>query len=166
LLSCERGFHGKTLGSLSVTGNPHYQRPFEPLVPQCETIPFGDVESLQRALAATYVMTLLLREHGIYTQVARSNPRVLRVEPPLILTAEEASQFLQAVEQCCEEVDSVHSTTPELRNPAPASSPPSPRGGGQVFPAPSTDKFGPSCAHRAGASLITEAAYTMSRRNA
>lgn len=68
------------------------------------------LERLQQALTATYVMALLLQEHGIYTQVARSNPRLLRVEPPLILTAAEASQFITAVEQCCAEVDALYGT--------------------------------------------------------
>lgn len=68
------------------------------------------IERLQQALTATYVMALLLQEHGIYTQVARSNPQLLRVEPPLILTAAEASQFVAAVEQCCAEVDALYGT--------------------------------------------------------
>jgi 3-acetyloctanal aminotransferase len=50
LLSCERSFHGKSLGSLSVTGNGNYQRPFGPLLPECQTIPFGDATALERAL--------------------------------------------------------------------------------------------------------------------
>jgi 3-acetyloctanal aminotransferase len=50
LLCCERSFHGKSLGSLSVTGNDTYQRPFAPLLPECQAIPFGDTEALERAL--------------------------------------------------------------------------------------------------------------------
>ncbi len=50
LLSCERSFHGKSLGSLSVTGNGVYQRPFGPLLPECQTVPFGDVSALERSL--------------------------------------------------------------------------------------------------------------------
>ncbi len=50
LLSCERSFHGKSLGSLSVTGNGAYQRPFGPLLPECQAIPFGDAAALERAL--------------------------------------------------------------------------------------------------------------------
>ena len=50
LLSCEGSFHGKSLGSLSVTGNGTYQRPFGPLLPECQTVPFGDLPSLERAL--------------------------------------------------------------------------------------------------------------------
>ncbi|MGB6045568.1 MAG: aminotransferase class III-fold pyridoxal phosphate-dependent enzyme, partial [Pirellulales bacterium] len=32
-LSCDGSFHGKSLGALSVTGNPEYQKPFRPLLP-------------------------------------------------------------------------------------------------------------------------------------
>ena len=51
ILACERAYHGKTLGALSVTGNPRYQQPFRPLVPECDFIPFGDGEALERSLA-------------------------------------------------------------------------------------------------------------------
>lgn len=45
------GFHGKTLGALSVTGRAQYRDPFGPLLPQVEFIPFGDLEALAAALA-------------------------------------------------------------------------------------------------------------------
>jgi acetylornithine/succinyldiaminopimelate/putrescine aminotransferase/predicted amino acid dehydrogenase len=50
-LSCRGSFHGKTFGALSVTGNQGYQRPFGPLVPDCQAIPFGDLHALELALA-------------------------------------------------------------------------------------------------------------------
>jgi len=50
-LHCERSYHGKTLGALSVTGNPVYQKPFEPLLPDCVAVPFGDLELLERRLS-------------------------------------------------------------------------------------------------------------------
>ena len=45
LLYCERSYHGKSLGSLSVTGNPVYQKPFEPLVPDCVAVPLNGVRA-------------------------------------------------------------------------------------------------------------------------
>ena len=45
------GFHGKTLGALSVTGREVYRAPFRPLVPGVEFVPFGDAEVLATALA-------------------------------------------------------------------------------------------------------------------
>ncbi|MFV8160995.1 aspartate aminotransferase family protein [Mycobacterium sp. 134] len=53
LVTTDRGFHGKTLGALSVTANPKYQLPFEPLLPGVRSVPFGDIESLDAALAQT-----------------------------------------------------------------------------------------------------------------
>ncbi len=49
-LCFQNAFHGRTLGSLSVTPNLHYQEPYEPLIPGVETIPINDVESLERTV--------------------------------------------------------------------------------------------------------------------
>lgn len=50
ILAVEKGFHGKTGGSLSITGNPKYQKDFQPLMPDCEIVPFGDIEALRNRL--------------------------------------------------------------------------------------------------------------------
>ena len=69
LLHCERSYHGKSLGALSVTGNPHYQKPFGPLVPDCQAVRFGDVEALERALAqrkfAAFIVEPIQAEGGM-----------------------------------------------------------------------------------------------------
>jgi len=52
VISTDGGFHGKTLGALSVTGKPGYRQSFEPLLPEVEHIPFGDAERLHAALRA------------------------------------------------------------------------------------------------------------------
>jgi putrescine aminotransferase len=68
---CISGFHGKTMGSLSVTGKKKYQEPFEPLVPGCIPIPFGDPEALEKALkehdAAAFIVEPILGEAGVIT---------------------------------------------------------------------------------------------------
>jgi ornithine--oxo-acid transaminase len=46
LLYCERGFHGLTLGSLSVNGNEEFRERFGPLLPGCDSVPFGDLDAL------------------------------------------------------------------------------------------------------------------------
>jgi ornithine--oxo-acid transaminase len=51
VLYCERGFHGLTLGSLSVNGNAEFREGFEPLLPGCEPVPFGDLAALERQLS-------------------------------------------------------------------------------------------------------------------
>ncbi|WP_033442313.1 aspartate aminotransferase family protein [Saccharothrix sp. NRRL B-16314] len=45
------GYHGRTLGALSVSARPVYQEPFRPLMPDVAEVPFGDAEALDRALA-------------------------------------------------------------------------------------------------------------------
>lgn len=48
IVSFEGAFHGDTFGALSVGGNPLYQRPFQPLLPDVTQIPFDDVAALNR----------------------------------------------------------------------------------------------------------------------
>ncbi len=50
LLSCHQGYHGLTYGALSVTSEKYFQDGFGPLVPDCEKIPFNDIEALENAL--------------------------------------------------------------------------------------------------------------------
>src|SRR5436305_8349199 len=50
LISMQGGFHGKTLGALSVTGHPHYQTPFSSLLAKVHFIPFGEIDALRDAL--------------------------------------------------------------------------------------------------------------------
>jgi ornithine--oxo-acid transaminase len=50
VLYCERGFHGLSMGSLSVNGNDEFRERFGPFIPGCEAVPFGDAEALERAL--------------------------------------------------------------------------------------------------------------------
>jgi ornithine--oxo-acid transaminase len=50
VLHCERGFHGLTIGSLSVNGNEEFRERFGPLLPGCEALPFGDVDALRAEL--------------------------------------------------------------------------------------------------------------------
>lgn len=49
-LHCENSYHGKTFGALSVTDNPHYRAPFEPLLEKTGKVPFGDLEKLEAEL--------------------------------------------------------------------------------------------------------------------
>jgi len=50
LITMERGFHGRTFGSLSVTWREVYRKPYEPLVPMVEFIPFSDIEAAEKAI--------------------------------------------------------------------------------------------------------------------
>jgi ornithine--oxo-acid transaminase len=60
VLFCERGFHGLTLGALSVNGNPEYRERAGALLPGCEAVPFGDLDALARELARGDVAAFLV----------------------------------------------------------------------------------------------------------
>lgn len=49
-VSCVGGYHGTSLGTLSIMGSPRMRDPFEPLLQGCATVPFGDLAALEAAL--------------------------------------------------------------------------------------------------------------------
>jgi putrescine aminotransferase len=51
VISMVDGYHGKTLGALSVTGKPLFQNPFRPLLPDVSFVPFGDPLALADELS-------------------------------------------------------------------------------------------------------------------
>ncbi len=50
IIAAHNSFHGRTFGSLAVTGQEKYRKPFEPLVPGARFVPFGDIDSLTSAI--------------------------------------------------------------------------------------------------------------------
>lgn len=70
-INFERAYHGKTTGALALTPNDEYQGPFRPLAPDVETLRYGDVEALERALsrlgkkACAIVVEPVLGEGGV-----------------------------------------------------------------------------------------------------
>jgi acetylornithine/N-succinyldiaminopimelate aminotransferase len=52
LVAAEGGFHGRTMGSLALTGQPSKRAPFEPLPGDVSFVPYGDVEALRNAVDA------------------------------------------------------------------------------------------------------------------
>lgn len=79
-VSAQGAYHGKTTGSLAVSGRPGYREPFQPLMPGVEHVPFGDPEALDRAVGsdtAAVILEPVLGEGGIhvapegYLQAAR-----------------------------------------------------------------------------------------------
>lgn len=55
----EAGFHGRTLGALSATGQPGKAAPFRPLVPGFSHVAFDDVDALDKELDETVAAVLL-----------------------------------------------------------------------------------------------------------
>jgi putrescine aminotransferase len=49
-ISCLRGFHGKSYGSLSLMGKAEYRVPFEPLLQDVYFVPFGDADAVEKEL--------------------------------------------------------------------------------------------------------------------
>lgn len=47
ILAAERGFHGRTMGSLALTGQPDKRAPFEPMPAGVEFFTYGDIETLE-----------------------------------------------------------------------------------------------------------------------
>jgi predicted acetylornithine/succinylornithine family transaminase len=50
-IALEESFHGRTFGSLSVTSDPHYREPFEPLLPGVKFVPVNDPQALAAAVS-------------------------------------------------------------------------------------------------------------------
>lgn len=69
LVYCNGSFHGKTLGALSVTGREKYQKAFQPLLPGIISVPFGDLDALERQLrdksVAAFIVEPIQGEGGI-----------------------------------------------------------------------------------------------------
>ncbi|AXE77978.1 aminotransferase class III-fold pyridoxal phosphate-dependent enzyme [Streptomyces atratus] len=51
LISMDLGYHGKTMGALSLTAKDVFQEPFRPLLPQVSHVPYGDAAALEAELA-------------------------------------------------------------------------------------------------------------------
>ncbi|MFD5813728.1 aspartate aminotransferase family protein [Streptomyces sp. NPDC059618] len=51
LVATDGGYHGKTMGALTLTGKSLFQDPFRPLLPDTSHVPYGDAEALRDVLA-------------------------------------------------------------------------------------------------------------------
>jgi ornithine--oxo-acid transaminase len=60
IVYCSHGFHGLTYGALSLNGDELFRSGFEPLVGDCERIPFNDAAALERALAGRAVAAFIV----------------------------------------------------------------------------------------------------------
>ena len=69
LIALENGFHGRTMGALSVTGQEKYRRDFEPLVPGVKFVPANDEAALEAAFSsrtAGMILEMIQGEGGVY----------------------------------------------------------------------------------------------------
>jgi len=51
IVFCEHGYHGLTMGSLSLNGENIFREGFGPLLPGCSAVPFNDLVALEQALS-------------------------------------------------------------------------------------------------------------------
>ena len=87
IIAMKHSFHGRSIGALSVTGNAHYQEPFEPLMPGVKFAEFNNLESVKELVTdktCAILMETIQGEGGIYP-------------------AEQA--FIEGVRKLCDEKD-------------------------------------------------------------
>jgi predicted acetylornithine/succinylornithine family transaminase len=69
IISLENSFHGRTLGAISVTGQPKYRKDFEPLLPGIRFVNANDLSQLEAAFSertAGIVIEWIQGEGGIF----------------------------------------------------------------------------------------------------
>lgn len=69
LIALHNSFHGRTLGALSITGQPKYREPFEPLLPGVRFVERNDIAALEAAFSERtcgVVMEGIQGEGGIF----------------------------------------------------------------------------------------------------
>lgn len=84
IIAFEHGFHGRTMGSLSLTEKARYRDPFAPLVPDVTFIPLNDLGALGRAASD--------RVCAIFVEPIQGEGGVHRASP----------SFLQALRDVCD----------------------------------------------------------------
>jgi predicted acetylornithine/succinylornithine family transaminase len=68
-IALENSFHGRTMGALSVTGQPKYWQGFEPLLPGVVFVPPNDMEALKSAFSekvCAIILEPIQGEGGVY----------------------------------------------------------------------------------------------------
>ncbi|MGN0292005.1 MAG: aspartate aminotransferase family protein [Lachnospiraceae bacterium] len=87
IIAMNHSFHGRTLGALSVTGNKHYQEPFEPLLEGVCFANFNDLESVKSQVTdrtCAIIFETVQGEGGIYPAT---------------------EEFMKGIKELCEEKD-------------------------------------------------------------
>jgi len=59
IVAAQGAFHGRTMGALSMTGQPSKREPFLPLVKGIKHVPYGDIKAIRRAITAKTAMVIL-----------------------------------------------------------------------------------------------------------
>jgi len=59
VVAAQGAFHGRTMGALSMTGQPSKRDPFKPLLRGMKHVPYGDVSALRRAVSRRTAMVII-----------------------------------------------------------------------------------------------------------
>jgi ornithine--oxo-acid transaminase len=60
IVFCDHGYHGLTMGSLSLMGEKIFREGFGPLLPGCVSVPFNNLEALEAALSNKEVAAFIV----------------------------------------------------------------------------------------------------------
>ncbi len=69
IIAIENSFHGRTLGALSVTGQPKYRVDYEPLIPGIRFVPMNDIAALEATFSnrtCGMILEMIQGEGGVY----------------------------------------------------------------------------------------------------
>lgn len=94
IIAMEHSFHGRTMGALAVTGNPHYREAFEPLIGGIKFARYNDIESVKEQITdktCAIIMETVQGEGGIYPVEANflKQVRALCDEKDILLILDE-----------------------------------------------------------------------------
>lgn len=70
IVAAQGSFHGRTMGALSLTGQPSKREPFAPLLKGITHVPYGDLSAMSRAVSRKTAMVIIepiMGEAGVIT---------------------------------------------------------------------------------------------------
>jgi len=59
VVAAQGAFHGRTMGALSLTGQPSKREPFLPLVKGVKHVPYGDIEAMRKVVSKKTAMVII-----------------------------------------------------------------------------------------------------------
>jgi acetylornithine aminotransferase len=59
IVAAQGAFHGRTMGALSLTGQPSKREPFLPLIKGVKHVPYGDIEAMRKAVTRKTAMVII-----------------------------------------------------------------------------------------------------------
>ena len=94
IIAMNHSFHGRSMGALSVTGNPKYQEAFKPMIGHVKFADFNDLESVKALVnekTCAIIMETIQGEGGIYpvTEEFLKGVRAICDENDILLVLDE-----------------------------------------------------------------------------